>query len=503
MKRWHRWCCGAAVAALGPVWAQSDAPQQASLWVEPRVGLRVTATDNARLQAGQQQGEQTFEVTPGVRVVANQARVKGFFDYNLSGLYRMQDTGGDNLQHRLNTSAQINAIDNWAYVDVAGTVSQQLISAFGPVAGSSTTNANQAQTTTYRVSPYVRGQFPHNVNYEARYNVQGTKAKSSAQGDSDTQGWSGRLSRQVGSAGLSLSADQQEIDYESGRKAESRTVTGRLSYAWSPQWITGLSIGQETNDLLTPDNSKKTYSNYGVDLTWRPSDRTTLSAGLSDRYFGTGHNLSLSHRAARVLVQVSDVRDVSTSPNASVDATLGTVFSLFDALYQTAIPDDVERAQFVLALLEKNGVPADYLVSQSFLVSQATLQRRQQLSVLMTARRGTFTVSYARGQSSRLLNNLTLGDDFDSTSRIKTDTLSFLYAHRLTPVTSANASYAIQRSEGDLDTQRNSQYTLTLGISTQLGRRTSGSVQVRRLHSTSGLNPYSENALVGNILHRF
>jgi uncharacterized protein (PEP-CTERM system associated) len=204
-----------------------------------------------------------------------------------------------------------------------------------------------------------------------------------------------------------------------------------------------------------------------------------------------------------VLVQVSDVRDVSTSPNASVDATLGTVFSLFDALYQTAIPDDVERAQFVLALLEKNGVPADYLVSQSFLVSQATLQRRQQLSVLMTARRGTFTVSYARGQSSRLLNNLTLGDDFDSTSRIKTDTLSFLYAHRLTPVTSANASYAIQRSEGDLDTQRNSQYTLTLGISTQLGRRTSGSVQVRRLHSTSGLNPYSENALVGNILHRF
>jgi uncharacterized protein (PEP-CTERM system associated) len=341
------------------------------------------------------------------------------------------------------------------------------------------------------------------VNYEARYNVQGTKTKSNARSDSDTQGWSGRLARQVGSAGWSLSADQQEVDYESGRKAESSTVTGRLSYAWSPQWITGLSIGQETNDLLTPDNSKKTYSNYGVDLTWRPSDRTTLSAGLSDRYFGTGHNLSLSHRAARVLVQVSDVRDVSTSPNASVDATLGTVFSLFDALYQTAIPDDVERAQFVLALLEKNGVPADYLVSQSFLVSQATLQRRQQLSVLMTARRGTFTVSYARAQSSRLLNNLTLGDDFDSTSRIKTDTLSFLYAHRLTPVTSANASYAIQRSEGDLDTQRNSQYTLTLGISTQLGRRTSGSVQVRRLHSTSGLNPYSENALVGNILHRF
>ena len=501
MKRWHRWCCGAAVAALGPVWAQSDASQQASLWVEPRVGLRVTATDNARLQAGQQQGEQTFEVTPGVRVVANQARVKGFFDYNLSGLYRMQDTGGDNLQHRLNTSAQINAIDNWAYVDVAGTVSQQLISAFGPVAGSSTTNANQAQTTTYRVSPYVRGQFPYNVNYEARYNVQGTKTKSNARSDSDTQGWSGRLARQVGSAGWSLSADQQEVDYESGRSTESSTMTGRFSYAWSPQWITGLSIGRESNDVLTPD--KKSYSNYGVDLTWRPSDRTTLSAGVNDRYFGTGHNLSFEHRAARVVVRVSDVRDVSTSPNVNVDATT-TLYALLEASLAPDFPGDpvglAKAVQDFLYLLDR---PADFLVPQSFLVSQATLQRRQQLSVLMTARRGTFTVSYARGQSSRLLNNLTLGDDFDSTSRIKTDTLSFLYAHRLTPVTSANASYAIQRSEGDLDTQRNSQYTLTLGISTQLGRRTSGSVQVRRLHSTSGLNPYSENALVGNILHRF
>ena len=81
--------------------------------------------------------------------------------------------------------------------------------------------------------------------------------------------------------------------------------------------------------------------------------------------------------------------------------------------------------------------------------------------------------------------------------------MSFLYAHRLTPVTSANASYSLQRSRGDLDSQRNSQYTLSMGISTQLARRTAGNLQVRRIHSNSGLNPYSENALVGNILHRF
>lgn len=501
MKHWHRWCCGAAVAALSPVWAQSDASLQPSVWIEPRLGMRVTLTDNARLQGGQPQSEQILELTPGVRMVANQGRVKGFFDYGLSGLYRAQDTGGDDLQHRLNASAQINAIDNWAFVDVSGTVSQQLVSAFGPVAGSSSTNANQSQTATYRLSPYVRGQFPYGVNYEARVNLQGTQSKTNARSDSDTLGWSGRLTRQLGAAGWSLAADQQEVDYDQGRSTESSSLTGRFSYAWSPQWITGLTLGQESNDLLTLN--KKRYANHGVDLVWRPSDRTTLVAGVNDRYFGTGHNVSFEHRAARTVVRLSDVRSVSTSPNANVNATLGTLYDLLDALLSPLEPDPVKRAQLVQAELQSRGLPGDLLVSQSFLVSQATLQRNQQLSVLMTGRRGAFTVSYVRGRSNRLLNNLTLGDDFDVTSQVKTQSLGFLYAHRLTPVTSANASYTLQRSEGDLNTQRSSQYTLTLGLSTQVGPRTSGSLQLRRIHSNTGLNPYSENALVGNILHRF
>lgn len=204
MKRWHRWCCGAAVAVLSPAWAQSGASLQPSVWVEPRIGTRVTATDNARLQAGLSQSEQLLEFTPGVRMVANTARIKGFLDYDLSGIYRVQDTSGDDLQHRLNANAQINAVDNWAFLDVSGTVSQQLVSAFGPVAGAASTNANQSQTATYRLSPYVRGQFPYGVNYEARYNLQGTQSKTNARTDSDTQGWSARLDRRVGSAGWSL-----------------------------------------------------------------------------------------------------------------------------------------------------------------------------------------------------------------------------------------------------------------------------------------------------------
>ena len=244
-------------------------------------------------------------------------------------------------------------------------------------------------------------------------------------------------------------------------------------------------------------------------VTDQPVKWVINTGGQDHRWLGNGYFAAqgaevMAHADAKadLLARGGDhISGLKTELKDKLDGTVPTLPTRW-----LRAPDETLRLPDTVVEIRHRGgahTPGDLLVSQSFLVSQATLQRRQQLSVLMTARRGTFTVSYARGQSSRLLNNLTLGDDFDSTSRIKTDTLSFLYAHRLTPVTSANASYAIQRSEGDLDTQRNSQYTLTLGISTQLGRRTSGSVQVRRLHSTSGLNPYSENALVGNILHRF
>lgn len=501
MMRGHRLCAGLACVVMGQAWGQNTTTLQPTLWVEPRVGVTLTATDNSGLSGNGKQADQILEVSPGVRMVANHGKVKGFLDYSATGVARAQGSDGDDLQHRLMANARINAIDNWAYVDVAGTISQNLVSAFGPIAGSSTTRANQAQTATYRISPYVRGELPYDTRYEARYYFQGTNTKSSARSDITTQGGSVQLSRQMGALGASVSANQESVDYDEGRSTETTAATARLSYLWSPHWTTGFTAGREYNDLLTLD--REGYAYYGVDVRWRPSLRTFLSASVEDRYFGTGHNVLFEHRMARTMVRLSDSRSVSTTPNSSVDATLGTLYDLMDTLYESLEPDPVKRAQLVQQLLQERGLPGDALVSRSFLVSQATLQRNQQLAVLVNGQRGTFTVGYTRGNSRKLMNNLTLGDDFDNTTNIQTEALSFLYSHRLTPVTSANANYTVNRNRGDLNDQRVLQHTVSLGVNTSFSRRTVGGVQIRHLRSNRGSQPYSESALIGNILHRF
>lgn len=505
MKRWHRWCCGAAAAALGQAWAQSEAGARQEVWVEPRIGFTQTFTDNASFSAGAPKSEQITQVSPGVRIVANSARVKGFFDYALSGVYRAQGTSGDSVVHALNTNAQVSAVDNFAFVDLDGVVSQQAISAFGPDPVAATSNTNQAQTVRVRVSPYLKGELPFDVNYEARYNFQSTQTQAANISDSTIHGWSGRLSRVVGTVvGLSADASHEQIDYSRGRQTTLSALAGNLSYAVTPQLVGTVTLGTESNNQLTLD--QKRYTNVGAGLDWRLSERTRFNVGVNDRYFGTGHNVSAEHRGAKTVVRYTDTRDVVNTPAANVNASLGSLYGLLDTLYQGIEPDPVLRAQLIQTSLNKLGLPADTQVNQSFLASQATLQRNQQVSVLLIGVRSSLTLSVTRGNTRRLQNNLTLGDDFDFSSSVKTRGWSLMYAHRLTPVTSANAMYTVRKSEGTSTSFANSeytQYTMSLGLTTSLGPRTAGSLQVRRTNSNSGLSPFTETAVVGNIIHRF
>lgn len=71
-----------------PVVAQSvekGAEPKQSVSVSTRVAVTETWTDNVRLTTNAE-SERITEVRPGIRVDVNKARLKGFFDYALSGL---------------------------------------------------------------------------------------------------------------------------------------------------------------------------------------------------------------------------------------------------------------------------------------------------------------------------------------------------------------------------------------------------------------------------------
>lgn len=492
----HTQALAQAAAATGP---------KPTLWIEPRVSVGATLSNNGNLSSTNPRSEQQIEVSPGVRLVMNGPRAQGFLDYSLRGLYYVQGTSGDNLRHALNASGTFNAWDNRAFVDVSGVIDDQSVSAFSP-----TSNAfgdtNRSQTTRFRFSPYLKGDLAGLADYEMRYSLETRNTDANTRSDLTVQALSLSLgSRMQGQTlGWSFNAGSQEVDYSLGRSTRADNLRAGLIAVITPQLRTTVYLGVESNDILT--SSRKSYNTTGLDVDWRPSSRSRLFVGLENRYFGNAHNISLDHRTARTVWRLTDTRGVNDSPLQSGQASLGSLFNLLDNLYSSATPNRIERVERINAELIQLGLPPDTEVLQNFLSSSATVQRAQSVSVAVVGQRSVVTFALTRVRSNRLQSVFGLGDDFDNNSRIDQQGASINLAHRLTPISSVSATLLRQTSEGSGIgiTQTNRSTSLALGYTTRLAPRTSGSLQLRRTqYDNSAVNAFSETAITGLLTHRF
>lgn len=498
----------AAVQALVPHTAaaqpseSSAETRQPGLWIEPRISLQHTVTNNVRLDATHV-SDQVTEVSPGLRLVSNTAHIKGFFDYSLSGIHYARGAGFDHVRHNLNANAVIEAIEQRAFIDLAGVVASQPISAFGAPVGGSPANPNAAQSSSFRISPYLRGSFGSVADYEARYSVQDTRTDTEIRSGILTQDWLLRLgNRRSGQLlGWSVDASQQTVDYSLVRSIDTATLRTNLIYAVTSQLaLSGVAGVESTNQLSL---ARKSSSIVGVGVVWQPSERTRLSLDRERRYFGGAYNVALEHRTGRTVWRYTDSKGISTGQNAQ-SASLGSLFDLLNGVYARQEADPVRRTQLVLAEIERLGLPANLQVFPDFLRSSSTLQRMQQLSLALLGQRSMVTLAATRSDNQRLDTIArSLGDDFDTNSRIRQRGWSLWLAHRLTPNSSIDANWLELQSIGTVPGLETRVRSLSFGLTTLLAPRTSGGLQVRRIVSDGLASPYSESAVVGTITHRF
>jgi uncharacterized protein (PEP-CTERM system associated) len=496
-----------SVGAQTSAWAQdtAGAGPKPSLWLERRVSVGAMLSDNGNLSATNPRSEQLLEVSPGVRLLLNGPRARGFLDYSLRGFYYAQDTSGDNLRQALNASGTLNAWDNRAFVDISGVIDDQAVSAFSPTS-KAFGDINRSQTARFRVSPHLSGEWAGLADYELRYSLETRITDVNTRADLTVQALSLALgSRPQGQTlGWSLSASSQEVDYSLGRTTRADTLRADLIVAITPQLRSTLYVGVEFNDILTP--ARESHNTIGFDVDWRPSNRSRVFVGLEDRYFGNAHNIALEHRTARTVWRLTDTRGVIDSPLQTAQASLGSIYNLLDNLYASTVPDPIERAQRVNAELRSLGLPANAPVFQNFLSSSSTVQRAQSLSLALVGQRAVVTFALTRNRSSRLQSLINLGDDFDTNSRIDQQGWSVNLAHRLSPISSVSASLGRQTSEGrgSGPTPANSETFFALGYTTRLAPRTSASLQMRhRRYDNSAVNAFGETSISALLTHRF
>ena len=486
-------------------------PMQASgrAWsIQPRLSATMTATDNGRVGGNAKKDSDLItELAPGVRIEARSARLRGYFDYALRGQHYLNNSYS-RTQNYLNAFGTLEALEDWLFIDASGIISQQSISAFGTQSSDSLRNDNSTETATYRLSPYIRGKLGPAVDYQLRYSISTTRADASSASDVDISQWVGRLGGSTPFRNLqwSIDANRQSTDYSSGRQTDADLLRAMATYSITPQFRISASGGWERNNYASLDQENRSTHGYGFD--WNPTPRTQVSAFKESRFFGDGHRFSFNHRFPMSSIRYTDTKDVSVLPNqftaTGIDANLAQIQSLAVQVCTLLLGTGAPQSQIDSCVAQFLGPNFTTQVTSSFLASQARLQRQQQLAFVLYGARNSLSLQLHRSESSSFLAAAVV-DDFSQSTVIRQNGLSLAFSHRLSPLSSLNATANRQQSTGQ-GLGGNLKTTTTAYIvsaTTKLGAKTTGSLSLRHTDFDSNTNPYTENALVGTITYTY
>jgi len=510
---------GAAVSPAA-VWSQT-----AALSIVPRVSVTQTYTNNALLQGNGGSSDFITQLSPGIRISSNGGRIRGSLDYSLSEFLYANNSRGRQSQNSLSALGSAELVDNWAFLDMAASISQQAVSAFGTASvNAATVNGNSTETSVFRLSPYVRGRLAGVADYEARYSLTTNRSQSTVVSDVNSSVLSLKLTG-VGAlpgGGWSLQADSQSTDYSAGRSTTSRRINGQVSYPFNTEWSGYASVNHESNNFAAAatqaDNSaalgvrwapyeefrvgidRDTRGFTGLSMNWAPSKRASLSVVREQRLFGETHNIALAYRTPNTAWTFIDSRSVGTGqPSNSGSVSL---YDLLTASFASSETDPVKRAQYDAFLLA-NGIRPGATAIGGFLSSSVSLQRQQQLSFALFGARSTVSVVATRSSNTRLDTVSAVVDDFTTSSVVGQTGLALNVSHRLSARSVLSLAAAQQRSSGSVGQAGNSLRSYNINLSHQFSRDMTGAIGARRAVFDSNIAPYSETAVTGTLSVQF
>ena len=512
MRRDHS--CHVSVAFLAfaglipPIQAQTSAPSDAEpkrAWsIVPHVAVTETLTNNVFLSDNDKRSDQVTQLSPGIRISGEGARLKLYFDYARNEIFYAQDSSDHRSQNALTSFGTLEALEKWLYIDFSGVIAQQSVSAFGKQSPSNINiNGNQTETSSFRVAPYIQGRFGSFANYRLGYSRNWTHAKSDNASDVDTTDWNAQINGNSAfkNLGWSLEASRQENDFTNGRNVESDRLRGVLSYQLTAQFKLSVIAGRESNDYTTLNKESRSTNGYGFD--WSPSERTQVSAFRERRFFGDGHRFALSHRTPLSSWRFSDSRDISVLPNQLANAGRGSLYDLWFDQFASIEADPVRRAELVNTFLQAHNLSPNAAAINGFLSSSASDQRRRDLSFAINGARNTLTLTATQSESKQLGQSTGINDPFADTSSIRQRGFTVTLGHRLSALSMLNVTGSQMHSSGSGGSQDTTLRVINATLSTKLGARMSASLGARRTIFDSTTDPYSENALIGTLVAQF
>lgn len=499
-----RWCitvtvisCICTTSAAGQTWR-----------IVPQVVVREVYSDNVELAVPALARNDFYsDITTGLLLERLGPRLSFLLDYRLRSYFYSTESRLNNSQNFLSSRATLELIDNWIFVDARANVTQQNRSAFGAqvAADGSSANSNQTEIKTYQLSPYVRGTLSDRAIYQFRFNGSESRAAEENVANTRTSEWLGLVASApaAGRLGWLLDGSAQTVQNDDIGKRKNNRIRASLVYQLIPTLTVSAISGYEENSLLGPDLSGG--SSNGLGMEWNPSPRTKLIALGQRRFFGNGHELSLTHRTALTSWRFSSSRDIVLSENIAATANQISVTELISDILASSIPDPAARSTAVGQRLGQTGIPVTSASSSGFVTSRPILTRRQDASLAILGVRSTITLTLTRRDQRGLGNPATIGDSFDLSDDIRQTSINGSWIYRLTPLSSLTLAISKSKREGSNSSGLESEQRVqSLYLNTSLGPHTTASIGIRHDQFDSTVaNSYREKSLTGSLSFRF
>lgn len=485
-------------------------PVFAGNWtITPTLAVNVTATDNLNLSQSNAQNSLITNIAPGLSIDGSGGRAKLRLNYTMNNLFYTADGNNNQTQNSLNAFGTLEAVENWLFIDAAGNIFQQAVSPFGaaPLSSSINTNVNNniTETSTYQISPYIRGSFGSFADYQLRYSLSSTGSQAGNSYDSTTQTWLGSLQGNTRLASLGWSAHINTVSTDQGnlRTKEDNRVNVALTYQVNPQFQVSLIGGREEQNFDSFNKQSNNSNGYG--LAWSPTERTKMEFKRVNRFFGPSNTFNFSHRTARTAWTMSASKEATSTQNqgnvglGANNDLLVTIFSA-DPRCSSLTPAQRDACANNLAL---NSPSAN--LQGGFQTNQAVVQQLRLISFALLGVRNTVTFSATQNNTQNLsvFNQVLPIASGPSQNNVDQLAASVNWSHQLTPLSTLGATFARSNSKGTgLNNLETTQQLMSLSFLTQLGPKTSAGLNARRV-TADGTTNYTENALTATLFHKF
>lgn len=478
------------------------------LGVESGIRTQLTWSSNPELDAAGGRDDLILDLRPYVTVRAEGARLRLDGSAALNGVTSAHGTQPSRLLPQADLNARLEAIERFFFIEAGARAVQTAENPFGvrPEAG---TSRNTITTGQLRFSPSIESEPGPSTRYRLRSDNSWTRdnAPESSLG-AQAAGYFGRHSglfeRDPLPLGWRVEAERSETRYRDGFQDPLTLDLARLTvnYALGVDVTAGVRLGRERTSLLPGDED--TGNIYGAEATWRPSPRTSLTLFDEKRFFGSSWRLGFDHRMPAMAWNLTLSRTLDTSPQALFDLpAVDNVATLLDTAFTARFPDPIERARIVQDLIARQGLPASTVRPTSIYTQRLSIVTLRSVSVALIGRRNTLTLAGFQSRTEDVPEAATLVVNTTATNNTQYGS-SLAWNHRLTPLTTVNASSEWTRIRALQAPDRSIQRTTRAQINLQVGPQTSTFAGVRyRDINSNVVTGGREGAVFAGLDHRF